>query len=180
MTPSDDRLLAQVAWLKLLFTHMAGRSVRARVDVDDLVQEAILRAYRSRDSLPVEDEALRRYLVVLARNCVFDVLRAARRRSATPSRSPLDRREWSEVADPVARTAGPATRAADQDRDRLLQEAFEELPPEHRRVLGLRQLEGLSAEEAGRRMARSATAVHSLYRRALSAWAERARQRGLS
>ena len=44
------------------------------------------------------------------------------------------------------------------------------LSAEHRRVLGLRQFEGLSAEQAARRMGRSATAVHSLYRRALLAW----------
>ena len=52
----------------------------------------------------------------------------------------------------------------------MLARSFLALPPEHRRVLGLRQFEGLSAEEAAARMGRSAAAVHSLYRRALQAW----------
>ena len=53
-----------------------------------------------------------------------------------------------------------------------LMRAFEQLTPEHRRVLGFRQFQGLSARETAVRMGRSETAVHSLYRRALQAWAE--------
>jgi DNA-directed RNA polymerase specialized sigma24 family protein len=50
--------------------------------------------------------------------------------------------------------------------------AFLRLTPEHRRVIGLRQLEGLPAAQAARRLGRSETAVHSLFRRALQAWSE--------
>ena len=49
-------------------------------------------------------------------------------------------------------------------------DAYHALAPDHRRVLGLRQFEGLSAAETGARMGRSEAAVHSLYRRALVAW----------
>jgi DNA-directed RNA polymerase specialized sigma24 family protein len=42
-------------------------------------------------------------------------------------------------------------------------------------VIGLRQLEGLTAAEAGLRLGRSEVAVHSLYRRALEAWERAAR-----
>ncbi len=52
--------------------------------------------------------------------------------------------------------------------------AFGTLTPEHRRVLGLRRFEGLSAAETAARMGRSETAVHSLFRRALVAWEEAA------
>ena len=48
--------------------------------------------------------------------------------------------------------------------------AFESLSPAHRRVLGLRQFEGLSAREAAARTGSTEKAVHSLYRRALEAW----------
>ena len=57
-----------------------------------------------------------------------------------------------------------------------LERAFLELDPEHRRVIGARQFEGLSAAETARRMARSETAVHSLYRRALLAWEDATRR----
>ena len=50
--------------------------------------------------------------------------------------------------------------------------------PDHRRVIGLRQFEGLSAAEVGQRLGRSESAVHSLYRRGLEAW-EQELPRGL-
>ena len=59
-----------------------------------------------------------------------------------------------------------------QGRVQLGNPAFLRLLPEHRRVLGLRQFEGLDARSTAQRMGRSETAVHSLYRRALAAWAE--------
>ena len=132
MTQPDDRLLEQVPWLRLLFAHMAGRGVRARVDIDDLVQEAVLRAYRVRETLPGDDEGLRRYLMTIARNCVFDVLRAARRRSGPESHGRIERDEWTQIDDPAAWTAGPATRVANLDRDQRLHAAFLETDDGHR------------------------------------------------
>ena len=67
--------------------------------------------------------------------------------------------------------AGPAwTRLEIDEVARELRARFDALPPEHRRVIGLRQFEGLSARDTARRMGRTEAAVHSLYRRALLAW----------
>ena len=70
----------------------------------------------------------------------------------------------------IGRHWGPATRVRARELELRLEERYEALSAEHKRVIGLRQLEGLSAREAAERMGRSEIAVHSLYRRALQAW----------
>jgi len=184
MPPSDetswgDRLAAVQGRLRLLLLHLAGPAVRARVEVDDLVQEVYLRAVASREAPPPEspDEAeLFRWLRRLARNTVIDVVRAARAAKRDGRERRLERSSWSRtglgrssLADPGP---GPRTRIEGREAAERLTRAFEALDPEHRRVLGLRQFEGLSAREAAARMGRSEKAVHSLYRRALERWQE--------
>jgi len=178
-----DRLAAQGSWLALLVRHLAGRRVRAAADPDDLVQEVYLRALDPRARPPSESEgeaALKAWLARLARNVVVDVARALRAARRAGRTVPLARSDWSSVGPDGVRPAspgpGPATRAGRNDEGRRLLRAFDALGPEHRRVIGLRQLEGLSAADTARRMGRSETAVHSLYRRALQAWAEAERR----
>jgi len=153
---------------------MAGRSVRRRIEVDDLVQETFVRALTSSTALPADDTELWRLLTVLARHTVIDCARAIRAQRRDGRVVSLTRSDWSasgvHESQVAARTAGASTRAAQADDAARLRAAFEKLAPEHRRVLGLRQFEGLSARETALRMGRSETAVHSLYRRALEAW----------
>jgi RNA polymerase sigma-70 factor (ECF subfamily) len=174
---ADDgaRLTAQAARLGLLVRHLAGRAILARVDADDLVQEVYLRALSAPHGLPERepgDGALFRFLVRLARNTVVDVARALRAAKRQGRETRLERSDWSRAgaAHPAARGPGPVTHAQGAETEERLAAAWQKLSPEHRRVIGLRQLEGLSAEQAGARMGRSAAAVHSLYRRALEAW----------
>lgn len=178
---ADDpgrRLSSLANWLKLLIHHLASQRVRSRVETEDLVQEVFLRALAHQGGLPPRsdgEQALRRWLVRIARNCVIDVLRCLRSSKRSCTEVPLVRADWSasgmhasQIGSPLP---GPATAAADQElQDRLLA-GFHALSAEHRRVIGLRQFEGLSAAETGQRMGRSEAAIHSLYRRALSAWA---------
>ncbi len=180
--PTDDarepsgssRLARQAGWLALLFVHLAGPRVRSRVDREDLVQEVFLRVLSAGARPPTTEPELRRYLATVARRVVFDVLRALRSRKRDAREFPLERSDWSEAGGPeralAASVTGPLTRLAREERRDALVEAFERLSPEHRRVLGLRQLEGKSAREAAARLGRSEAAVHSLYRRALEAW----------
>ncbi len=177
---AGERLTAQSHWLGLLFLHLAGPRVRARVEIDDLVQEVFLRALSENATLPPEadgEAALRRYLTTVARSCVFDVIRALRSRKRNAPEVPLVRSDWSVAGVSAGAIAGsgpgPMTLAARNEEERSLIAAFAKLSSEHRRVIGLRQLQGLTAEEAARRMGRSAAAVHSLYRRALDAWARK-------
>ncbi|MCP3918135.1 MAG: sigma-70 family RNA polymerase sigma factor [bacterium] len=172
-----ERLAAEGQRLHLLMEHLAGRAVRSRVEPEDLVQEVFVRALGRPELVPGTehgDEALRRWLNALARNVVVDVARALRAAKRDGQASPLVRSAWSiagtHESRVVAPAPGPATRACGAEEMRRLAAAYRALSPDHRRVLGLRQFEGLSAAETGRRMGRSEPAVHSLYRRALEAW----------
>ncbi len=177
--------------MRLLVAHLAGRSLRARVEIEDLVQEIFVRALArpelfaperaSPEQVPNDEggEAreipMRRTLALLARECVIDVARALR--AAKRGSGKADVRLGASTPRGLAVSAlagtatGPATAAVRGESGRELVAAFLRLSPEHRRVIGLRQLEGLSAAEAAPRMGRSETAVHSLFRRALQAWA---------
>jgi len=171
--PTDHgaRLASCEGRLRLLCLHLAGRGVRTRVEVDDLVQEVFLRALARPEAWPAEDAALVRYLSAIARHVVIDVVRAARAAKRDGRALPLDRTAWSRAGhDPVADTAGPVTRVLGGEESRRLARTYLALSAEHRRVIGLRQFEGLSARETAERMGRGESAVHSLYRRALAAW----------
>jgi RNA polymerase sigma-70 factor (ECF subfamily) len=194
MAPADDdvgqRLAAQAPRLRLLVAHLAGRAVRRRVEVDDLVQEVFVRALQSQASIPpcepttpdaAPEPALYRFLAGIARHVVIDVARALRAGKRAGGLDVLSLGSSSASSTGAGARAsriaiaatGPATAAARAESARDLVAAFEKLEPDHRRVLGLRQFEGLPAAECARRMGRSEAAVHSLYRRALAAWADR-------
>lgn len=168
-----ERLMAVEPRLRLLFTHLAGPAVRARVGIDDLVQETYLRALRTA-ALPAADAELYRYLLTVARHCVVDAVRVIRAQKRAGREVALVHSDWSvygiKVSDVCAETLGPLSRVVQVEETARLHAAFESLEADHRRVIGLRQFEGLSAKEAGQRMGRSETAVHSLFRRALQAW----------
>ena len=179
------RLAQHQTGLHLLMTHLAGRAVRSRIEVDDLVQEVFLRALAQPRALPPEeagDGALRRFLNLLARHVVIDVARALRAQKRAGNTRRLVRSDWSctgagpagwgDVGEDqlAASLAGVATRLDQRDELARLTKAFRGLSADHRRVLGLRQFEGLDARTTAERMGRSETAVHSLYRRALIAW----------
>lgn len=173
------RLWALEPRLSLLATHLAGNALRRRVEIADLVQEVFLRALAPGTRVPAAaegEEALFRLLSTIARHTVIDAARALRaaRRDGVVLR--LDRSSWSSAGQAqnelAAALPGPPTRVAGLEAGRQAQSAFLGLDPEHRRVLALRRLEGLSAAETARRMGRSESAVHSLLRRALLAFDE--------
>ena len=174
-----ERLVAQGRWLRLLLMHMAGRRLRDTVELEDLAQEVYVRAVAHQHLVPPEepkDLPLRRLLARLARTTVVDAVRGVRalKRGGGVRPMRLARSDWSHSGLLESLVAGvqpgPATEAAQWDEQAKLLAAFERLPADQRRVLGLRQFEGLAAAEAARRMGRSEDAVNALYRRALDAW----------
>ncbi len=68
---------------------------------------------------------------------------------------------------PQSASTGPVTALARAENRERLQAALTQLSDEHREVILLRYFQGLSTEEAGDRMRRSAGAIRSLLSRAL-------------
>ncbi|MGF1662609.1 MAG: sigma-70 family RNA polymerase sigma factor [Kineosporiaceae bacterium] len=111
---------------------------------EDVVQEALVRAWRHRHDLSEDRGSVRSWLFTVVRNITVDRARAAARR---PAEAGTDALEGAERARPAA--ADEAQRVVDQV---VLRQALARLTPEHREVLALVQLAGLSVAEAAGRL----------------------------
>ncbi|GAA2899742.1 RNA polymerase sigma factor [Actinoplanes cyaneus] len=122
-----------------LFTYLRGLNRHEPQLAEDLLQETMLKAWRHRDSLPVEDERARRWLFTIARNITIDSVRS---RKAKPAEVRL--------AD-----AGDAAGGEFMDYTLSLQAmraAFEQLSPMQRTVLHELYVEGRAADEVAVRL----------------------------
>lgn len=107
-------------------------------DAEDVVQEAYLRAYQFFDSFHGGDG--RAWLLRIVRNTCYSWLE--KNRSREPA-LPFDENRHSAER----KGAGPeAPLIANEERE-MLRRALEELPPEFRETIVLRELEGLSYKE---------------------------------
>jgi RNA polymerase sigma-70 factor, ECF subfamily len=105
----------------------------ARGEADDIVQEAMLRAFKSFDGF--RGEAVKPWLLAIVRNCHLDALARKKRHAAAP----LD--EIGEIASPEPT---PESDAMDKGLGRALDRAIAALPPEFREVVLLREMEDMS------------------------------------
>lgn len=135
-----------------------GDRIRQRVEVDDVLQEVALRAYRSLDRFRLEKEgSLLGWLKGIAEHVILEVVSAGRRDRAVPlsEDTPEDSRP------------SQATVLRRDERFNRLQDAFDSLAPDHRKVILLARLERLPLDVVAERMGRSPTAVKQLLWRAL-------------
>jgi RNA polymerase sigma factor (sigma-70 family) len=116
--------------------NLARWLLRNRADAEDVVQEAMLRAYRFFDRFRGGDA--RAWLLQIVRNSCYTWLEKNR-----PSEL------MTEFDEEVHQrpTASPETLAVQADDRRRLSLALESLPPRSREVLALRELEGCSYKE---------------------------------
>lgn len=175
---AQDELLRRAApRLRVYVEHRLGDALARRVEVDDVLQETALRALGGLANAQFAGEGpFLAYLCRIARNVIADIARAARRRRRGDgvAQIALARSDWSTVgaAVPADPSGGPLTKALRSEAREQLLAAWRRLSAEHRRVIVLRQFEGLSAREAAARLGSSEQAVHAQFRRALSHWGE--------
>jgi RNA polymerase sigma factor (sigma-70 family) len=118
--------------------NLARWLARSEVDAEDIVQDAMLRAFRAFDGF--RGENLRPWLLAIVRNCWRN--RAAdttRRRIAT-----TDEATWENLASDAA---SPETLAEQSSEARRLKLIMALLPDDYREVLILREMEDLSYQE---------------------------------
>jgi RNA polymerase sigma-70 factor (ECF subfamily) len=151
-----------------------GRRLRVKLDVEDLLQEVSLEAFRDIGKFRGSTEGeflcwLRKILDSILLNQVrhyFGTARRDLRRERRIAADPEDSSRGRE-GDLVAPHTSPTQQAARRERASLLAEAIETLPGTYREVIVLRHLEGLSFPEVARRMGRTEDSIKNMWVRAL-------------
>jgi RNA polymerase sigma-70 factor (ECF subfamily) len=111
-------------------------------DADDIVQEAILRAYRGFDALRGSD--VKAWLLTIVKNCHLTALKQQQRRVLVPLPEEHDGADGQAM---IAATPDPESSSISRDHERTLARLLSALPEEHREVLVLRELEELDYRE---------------------------------
>ena len=153
-----ERLFSLHVDRALVFIRARLGRLRDKVEPEDVLQDAYLAAHRSFDDFEYTDDgAFLRWLCRIIDNRMRDThdYFAAKKRQEVPI--------------PRAALTGPVTALNRVENRQRIEVGLARLAEEHREVLLLRYFEGLSAEQTGRRMNRSASAVRNLAARALVA-----------
>ena len=108
-------------------------------DADDIVQDAMLRAFRAFDGFRGGD--VKAWLLTIVRNCSRNFGADARRRAHTP----LPEEDTTTAL--VSESSDPEANAMQASESRKLDEAIALLPHEFREVLILREMEDMSYRE---------------------------------
>jgi RNA polymerase sigma-70 factor, ECF subfamily len=108
-------------------------------DADDVVQEAVLRAFRSFDTLRGSDA--KAWLLSIVRNCHLTAAKQQQRRGFVPLPEENDEADGHAM---VATTPDPESDSILADQKRVLERVMAALPEEHRSVLMLREIEEMS------------------------------------
>jgi RNA polymerase sigma factor (sigma-70 family) len=123
--------------------NLARWLARPPLDADDIVQDALLRAFRAFDGFRGDD--VRPWLLSIVRNCFLTAAGRVR-----PGRDvPLPEDAEGDAGDPALIDAAPSpeARALQSEENRHLAEVIATLPQEFREVLVLREMEDLSYRE---------------------------------
>lgn len=153
--------------LSVIYLRM-GPNLRVRMDPEDVLQEVAIEAVNSWHTLSDEHNA-GAWLVTLARRKVARILRD---QIGVAARDPRRERTIKTELPLADRRSGPVTHADRKDRLELLEQAIQRLSEDHRDVILLMKIDGLSAKEVAEQMGRTENAVHLLLSRALKRLAE--------
>jgi RNA polymerase sigma-70 factor (ECF subfamily) len=106
---------------------------RSPGDADDVVQEAILRAYRGFDALRGSD--VKAWLLTIVRNCHWTALKQRQRRAH------VQLPEDHDAPALIATTPEPESDSIRRDEERTFDRLLSALPEEQREILVLREIE---------------------------------------
>lgn len=135
------------------------RLTRSPGDAMDLTQDTFLRAFQGIGGWR-PDALFRTWLFRIARNLAFDRLRRDRL---------VEFVELDDETDAPDAAAGPEEAFATAQRIRLLESALAQLSPEHREIILLREIEGMSYDELAAVLALHPGTVKSRLARARAA-----------
>ncbi len=160
---------------RIVRLHM-GKELRPRLDSMDLVQDALVSALGGLEQFTYKNEGdFLRWLAKIAQNTLRDNLDKlyTHKRDVRKEIQHIDNERTTAGAfvanaGPVDATTPSVIMSRKEDLDKL-EEAIDRLKPEHREVIVLTKIEGLSYKEIGRKLGKSADAVGMLLSRAMVA-----------
>ncbi len=115
---------------------------RSPSDADDVVQEAILRAFRGFDALRGAD--VKAWLLTIVRNCHLTAVKQQQRRGLVPLPDEHDAQDGPAM---IATTPDPESTSIRRDEERTLDRLMSALPEEQREILVLREIEEMDYRE---------------------------------
>lgn len=130
--------------LEVLF-RVAMSITKDTANAEDLVQDTLLRAYRSIERF--DGAHPRAWLLTIMRNAHINGLRRRRPELLRDPDSQMER-----IADPAGHAASAESVVMDSTFDAVVESAFNDLPERFRKAVGLVDIEGLSYQEAARVM----------------------------
>jgi RNA polymerase sigma-70 factor (ECF subfamily) len=155
-------------YLKAVVARVLKGRLADKMDESDVVQDALARAMGRLAQCQGESPAqCRAWLVTIVRNHALNLLRYWGQQERDVQREqaiPCDSRDGAALA---AGGSTPSERAMRREQAARLAAAVEQLPPDYREVIRLREFEGLSHAEVAQRMGRSHDVVRQLWVRAL-------------
>lgn len=152
---------------------LLGRFIRDSSEVEDIAQEAFIKAYRALPSFR-GDSAFYTWLYRIGVNTAKNYLAGAGRRGVAVG-SGADRGEDFEEEELSGDINTPESVLMSKEVARTVNEAMEQLPEELRNAIALREIEGLSYEEIAAAMNCPIGTVRSRIFRAREAIAEKLR-----
>jgi RNA polymerase sigma-70 factor (ECF subfamily) len=120
----------------------ARRLARSADDADDVVQEAILRAYRGFDALRGSD--VKAWLLTIVRNCHSTSLKQQQRRAHVPMPEEHDTQDGDAL---IATAPDPESASIRRDEEQTLESLIAGLSDDYREVLILREIEDMRYRE---------------------------------
>lgn len=169
----NDLLTRYLPWVRQTASLRLGRALRDFHQLDDIVQESLMDAFRSLDSFRQSSEgAFRHWLALVVINNIRDVARKRTRgaRSAAREELPSDPSAtsdgWSRVA---SAEATPSQHAQAHELEERVERAMLALTATHREILVLRDRCGMEyAEVASTLGFKNADTARALHHRATS------------
>lgn len=125
---------------------LISRFVRDAAEVDDVTQEAFIKAYRALPAFRGES-AFYTWLYRIGINTAKNYLLALKRRAPTSTSSNTEDAEGFEDADLLQEVSTPENELMSKQVVEVVNSSLQELPDDLRTALTLREIEGLSYEE---------------------------------
>ena len=130
---------------------LLSRMVRDAAEVEDISQEAFIKAYRALPGFRGES-AFYTWLYRIAVNTAKNYLVARKRRAPTSTEFSSEDAEGFEEAELLRETATPEAELQSKQIAQAVNQAVDALPEDLRTAMTLREIEGLSYEEIAQRM----------------------------